>query len=137
MSDSWNFIRKECSLSLDRSSTRTLWVPGRWTAANKLPNASAKKTHLSRCIICLSLLYLLLRTAITAALSHRAITCLPRHRCPQITLLQSRVLWLQCSNPVSPWTTPTETNGWYAMPNSPRNLTHWRSDGENTAQVSP
>ena len=62
MSDSGNFIRKECSQSLDRSSARTLWVPGRWTAASlKLPNASAMKIqcHLSRCIICLSLLYLL------------------------------------------------------------------------------
>ena len=86
LSDLGHFMRKECSLFHDRSSARTLRVPGRWTAANlKFRYASAKKAQRSRCIICLSFEYLLLRTATTAALSHRATTCLPRHRCPKIT----------------------------------------------------
>ena len=79
-------MRKECTLSLDRSSARTLWVPGRCTAANlKLPCVSVKKMQRSRCIMCLFLLYLPLRTATTAELSHCANTCLPCQRCPHTT----------------------------------------------------
>ena len=38
VSDSGNFMWKECNLFLERLSARMLWDPGRWTATNlKLP----------------------------------------------------------------------------------------------------
>ena len=77
MSDSGNFIRKECSQSLDRSSARTMWVPGRWTAASFKTPQQKEDTIACRCISAIEDCYI--------PPLHYHIGLITRHRCPQIT----------------------------------------------------